>query len=146
MQIAGPPPARPAGPAQLPPAGQPAVAGPAPHAPAPPGAGPDTPRECAKRALSPYIIEPPDILLIQASEAVGLKAIQPIAGTHLVRPDGTIGLGIYGSVYVAGLTLEQARDAIAAQIKAALPKDPKTVEEIRKELQVDVAAFNSKFY
>jgi polysaccharide biosynthesis/export protein len=150
--IAGPP-SRPTGPAHLPPPSQPPVAGPAPHPephpgphPAHPGApGPDAPRECAKRALSPYIIEPPDILLIQSTEAVGVKA-QPITGTHLVRPDGTIGLGIYGSVYVAGLTLEQARDAVAAQIKAALPKDPKTVEEIRKELQVDVAAFNSKFY
>ena len=31
-------------------------------------------------------------------------------------PDGTISLGVYGSVYVAGSTLEEVRDAVAAQI------------------------------
>src|SRR6185503_9153298 len=28
---------------------------------------------------------------------------QPVFGEHLVRPDGTVALGIYGQVYVAGL-------------------------------------------
>ena len=32
-----------------------------------------------------------------------------INGTPLVRPDGTIGLGPFGSVHVSGLTIEQAR-------------------------------------
>src|SRR5207249_5394776 len=119
-----------AGPGHLPPPGQ-ALPGPAPDGVPPAGPGPDTPRECAKRALSPYIIEPPDILLVQASEAITLPKTQPIAGTHLVRPDGTIGLGVYGSVFVAGLTLEQARDAIAAQIQQRVPNF--SVEKIRRE-------------
>jgi polysaccharide export outer membrane protein len=133
------------------------------------------PREFAKRALSPYIIEPPDILLVQGTAAITLPT-QPLAGQHLVRPDGSIGLGIYGNVFVAGMTLDQAATAIAAVLQRSFQqspeppgpgedvKDPKqretmaeirdqvkrakalTVEQIKMELQVDVLAYNSKFY
>ena len=61
-----------------------------------------------------------------------------------VRPDGTIGLGVYGNVYVAGLTLDEARDAIANQLHVRL--DNKSVETIKKSLVVDVSAYNSKVY
>ena len=37
---------------------------------------------------------------------------QVIDGQHLVRPDGTIGLGIHGNVFVTGMTLTEAKDAI----------------------------------
>jgi protein involved in polysaccharide export with SLBB domain len=104
---------------------------------------PDAPREGQKRALSAYIIEPPDILLIQGTKGVQLPD-QPLGGPHLVRPDGTIGLGIYGSVFVAGMTLEGARDAIAYVLQQRQPK--LTVEEIRRGIFVDVTAYNSKFY
>src|SRR5262249_39589770 len=40
------------------------------------------------------------------------RALLQIRGEHLVRPDGTVGLGTYGSVPVAGLTLVEARSAI----------------------------------
>ena len=40
------------------------------------------------------------------------SALQHIAGEHLVRPDGTVALGIYGSVYVSGMTLEGAKRQI----------------------------------
>jgi polysaccharide export outer membrane protein len=111
---------------------------------------PYVPREFAKRALSTYIIEPPDILLVQGSRSIALP-VQPIEGQHLVRPDGTIGLGVYGSVFVAGLTIEQARDAVAALLKATVrPKDEKkkelSVDAIKAELDVDVLAYNSKYY
>src|SRR5262249_49489986 len=51
------------------------------------------PRELRKVTLPPYVIEAPDILLV---EAPALKD-QPVRGQHLVRPDGTINVGIYGS-------------------------------------------------
>jgi polysaccharide export outer membrane protein len=102
----------------------------------------DTPREFSKRALSSYIVEPPDILLIQASKAAAFPGLE-IAGPHLVRPDGTVGLGTYGGVFVAGLTIEQAKDAIARVLASAINKSP---EKVKEELQVDVAAYNSKFY
>ena len=42
------------------------------------------------------------------------KAMQMIRGEHLVRPDGQVTLGSYGSVYISGMTLEQAKAAIQA--------------------------------
>jgi polysaccharide biosynthesis/export protein len=101
------------------------------------------PREFAKQPLPPYVVEPPDILLVEATPEL-VKGFQPIAGQHLVRPDGTISLGTYGNVYVAGLTLNEARDAMAAQIHITL--DLKPIDEIKKGLVVDVLAYNSKVY
>jgi polysaccharide export outer membrane protein len=113
-----------------------------------PGAAP---RELAKVSLPPYVIEPPDILLVETT--AGLK-VQPIRGQHLVRPDGTISLGIYGAVYVAGMTIEQAKEVIARQILNRIkvkrdeetPKDLNDLELVLRELNVDVLAYNSKFY
>jgi polysaccharide export outer membrane protein len=125
--------------------------------------GGHVPRELSKTLLPPYIIEPPDVLLIETTEGL---AVQPIRGPHLVRPDGTVSLGIYGSPRLAGLTLDQAREAIADSIirtqrqgllKQKKPKEPnkdekepnKDEKEIKIEPQnivVDVLAYNSKFY
>jgi polysaccharide export outer membrane protein len=104
------------------------------------------PRELAKQALPAYIIEPPDILLVEAilpkNGAAALKYEQPIRGQHLVRPDGTIGLGIYGSVFVANMTIDEARRAIAEHLKKVEGLADFKVEQ----LNVDVLAYNSKFY
>jgi polysaccharide export outer membrane protein len=62
---------------------------------------------------------------------------QQIAGEHLVAPDGTINLGTYGQVYVAGMTIEQARQAIQEHLKQYLESP---------EVAVDVYAYNSKVY
>jgi polysaccharide export outer membrane protein len=121
------------------------------HAPPPPV--PAVPREFEKQSLPPYVVEPPDILLINASAAITLPT-QPLVGQHLVRPDGTINLGIYGSVYVAGLTLDQIQDVVASVLLArhAKKKDENgkliemTAQDIKLELQVDVLAYNSKVY
>ena len=62
-----------------------------------------------------------------------------------MRPDGTISLGIYGSVYVAGSTLRRGvRDAVAAQIHVSVNK--LSVDDIKKGLVADVLAYNSKVY
>jgi protein involved in polysaccharide export with SLBB domain len=194
----------------------------------PPGAAPPTtpppeppptaeaPRELAKVSLPPYVIEPPDILLIDAIKVVpkppyhvepldilairvegalldepiaGTYAVDPdgtvelgpsygrvsvvdmtideartaidkhlqqilnepvvsislaaaagqqqIAGQHLVGPDGAVNLGTYGSVYIAGLTLPQAKAAIEGQLGRHL---------LNPEVTVDVFAYNSKVY
>jgi polysaccharide export outer membrane protein len=65
------------------------------------------------------------------------RAAQRISGPHLVRPDGTISLGTYGSVRVVGLTLPEIRRAVEAQLSAYLV-DP--------EVSVDVQGYNSKLY
>jgi len=72
--------------------------------------------------------------------AVGLvqyRGIQQTRGQHLVRQDGTIDLGSYGCVHVAGLTLAQAKVAIERHLGPHL-LDP--------EVSVDVLAYNSKVY
>lgn len=71
--------------------------------------------------------------------AVQLAAVvgeQPIAGEHLVRPDGTVSLGVYGSIYVAGLTLEEIRQKVINILREEGDPDPK--------VNVDVLAYNSK--
>jgi polysaccharide biosynthesis/export protein len=142
---------------------------PPPH----PSPYPNVPREFEKMTLPPYVVEPPDILIIQASNRVTLR-LQPIVGQHLVGPDGTVNLGIYGKVRVAGMTLEQVADAVAARLLEIMPgllrgvpeaddkgldkkgtegnllkefrQDFTSLELVKKELQVDVLIYNSKFY
>ena len=62
---------------------------------------------------------------------------QQVTGQHLVGPDGRVNLGSYGSAFVAGMTIEDAREAIEEQLKIKL-EDP--------EVFVDVLAYNSKVY
>jgi protein involved in polysaccharide export with SLBB domain len=74
----------------------------------------------------------------QVSVSLAFSAgAQQIAGKHLVGPDGRVNLGIYGTVYVNGMTIDEARKAIEEQLSEYL-QDPQVV--------VDVASFNSKKY
>jgi protein involved in polysaccharide export with SLBB domain len=66
-----------------------------------------------------------------------LQAVQQVRGEHLVRADGTINLGVYGSVYIAGLTLCQAQTVIEAHLSQFFA-DP--------EVSLDVFAYNSKLF
>jgi polysaccharide biosynthesis/export protein len=104
---------------------------------------PGAPTELKKVTLPPYVIEPPDVLIV---EAVNALPDQDIRGQTAVRPDGTIGLGIYGSVYVAGKTLEQARDAIYRHLTSG--PDPRlSPTKVKPDsIYVDVLAYNSKVY
>jgi polysaccharide biosynthesis/export protein len=60
-----------------------------------------------------------------------------IEGQHLVGPDGTINLGVYGQARVAGDTIEEARKAINEKLSAFF-RDP--------EVAVDIYAYNSQVY
>jgi polysaccharide export outer membrane protein len=105
----------------------------------------DAPRELAKYSLPVYVIEPPDILLIDAIRVVplppyhiepldalliqvsGTPQAEPINGIISVEPEGTVNLGLsYGSVRVAGMTVEEARDAIEKHLGTIL-KMPKAL-------------------
>lgn len=109
--------------------------------PAPP---PEVPRELSKVTMPDYVIEPPDILMIDAIkvvpkspyliESLDLLTIQvpfalldhPIDGQFEVEPGGTINFGPpYGSVQVAGLDLRGAEAAIAKKLKEFV-EDPTT--------------------
>jgi protein involved in polysaccharide export with SLBB domain len=87
--------------------------------PHPPDPIPDDPppHEGAMIALPPYIIEPPDLIVVEVLEALPGR---PISGERLVRPDGKISLGFYGEVDVAGLTIEQAKVKIIKQLRRYL--------------------------
>ena len=85
-----------------------------------------------RRRLSQYIDNP--VVSVSLASASGA---QQISGEHLVGPDGRVNLATYGQVYVAGLTLEQARDAIQKHLSNYL-EDP--------QVAVDVFAYNSKTY
>jgi polysaccharide export outer membrane protein len=93
--------------------------------------------------LPTYRIAIPDILQIDSLEGL---LTQPVRGPHLVRPDGTIGVGVYGSVYVAGLTVEEARVEIAKVIHARLDPARKSLKDVLDGLSVDVLAYNSRVY
>ncbi|HEY1186579.1 MAG TPA: polysaccharide biosynthesis/export family protein [Gemmata sp.] len=118
-------------------------------APAPQTAIPEpgrVPRELDKVATPPYIIEAPDLLSIEVvvrDPKTGTKdrlPTQPVSGSFPVRPDGTVGLGAWGSVYVAGLTLGQASDAVRVHIAKRVAEVPAD----RLAVTVDLFANNSK--
>lgn len=73
---------------------------------------------------------------VSVSLAVSAGA-QQIVGEHLVGPDGRVNLGTYGSVYVTGLTLDEAKLRIEEKLSEFLEKP---------EVIVDVFSYNSKKY
>ena len=78
-------------------------------------------------------IRSPEVSVQLASSS----GMQMINGEHLVTPDGTINLGTYGSVYLAGMTLKQAKLAIEAHLSEFLDQP---------SVSVDVFSYNSKVY
>lgn len=68
---------------------------------------------------------------------VQTTGMQPITGEHLVSPDGTVNLGTYGLVYVAGMTVDEARSAIETHLANYLDKP---------QISASVFAYNSKVY
>ena len=132
------------------------------------------PRELSMVVLPPYVIGPPDVLLVQVLIPPTSKAVsdykaqtapprqtipggdpedqikspisrpfvpQPIDAQHMVGPDGTIKLGIYGSVVVAGLTRDEAEQRIRQFISERTGD-----KEDMFQVVVDVIAYNSKTY
>ncbi len=73
---------------------------------------------------------------VSVSLAVSAGA-QAIQGEHLVGPDGRVNLGTYGSVYLTGLTLDEAKLAIEEKLSEFL-ENPEVI--------VDIFAYNSKKY
>ncbi len=65
------------------------------------------------------------------------KPVQSIRGEHLVGPDGKVNLGIYGQVFVAGLTIDQVKKAVEESLLDFF--------EVA-EVAIDVFGYNSKVY
>ncbi|MCI0461037.1 MAG: polysaccharide biosynthesis/export family protein, partial [Gemmataceae bacterium] len=113
-----------------------------PHAPAHAAHAPP-PTEGSRVILPPYIIGPPDVLQIDSLQKL---LTQPVSGPHLVRPDGTVSLGSYGAVFVAGMTIEQARLEVARTIYNRLDPSRLTLKDVIDGISMDVIAYNSKVY
>ena len=104
------------------------------------------PRELRKTVLPPYVIEPPDVLAIEAMHAVprqpyhlqpfdmvfiqvgGTPAEAPINGLVPIGADGQVALGPhYGSVFLGGKTVDEAKEAIFKLVSNVLVKPEVTV-------------------
>jgi polysaccharide export outer membrane protein len=90
-------------------------------------------RKAIDKVLEKRLKRPFEVTVVLAEA----RAMQQIRGPHLVRPDGTISLGVYGSVYVDNLTIPEARKAIEVHLEQYL---------LRPEVSVDVSGFNSQVY
>jgi polysaccharide export outer membrane protein len=116
------------------------------------------PTELKKVSMPEYVVEPPDIIVVEVLESLPGR---PITGERLVRPDGTISLGFYGDVYVTGLTLSEIKEKIILHLRDYINdevlgivergKDGKPDEPIKdlrssSRVFVDVVSFNSKVY
>lgn len=64
-----------------------------------------------------------------------IRGMQQVRGETLVRPDGTIHLGVYGSVYVAGLSLGQVKCVVEKHLSEYF---------LNPQVSVDVFAYNSR--
>ena len=125
------------------------------------------PREFQKVSMPDYVLEPPDLVLVEVLEALPGR---PISGERLVRPDGKISLGFYGDVYVAGLTMPEVKEKIVLHLRKYLTDEALGLVERRRRhgraddrsedekaeddrtqglatgSSVDVTAYNSKNY
>jgi polysaccharide export outer membrane protein len=73
------------------------------------------PRELDKRVAPLFVVEPGDVLLVQP---VNLDSPVRLPGDQTVLPDGTIQLGRYGQIVVAGKTIPQIETDVKTQIEA----------------------------
>jgi polysaccharide export outer membrane protein len=88
--------------------------------------------EAIYRQLSRVLTAPQVSVTLAAS-----SGLQPISGEHRVGLDGTVNLGTYGTVYVTGMTVEQAKKAIEDHLSQFLEAP---------EVSVDVFNYASKVY
>ena len=115
-----------------------------------PSAAAKHPHELSMRSLPAYRIEPPDILQIEVLslvplppyridiydvlqiQALGTLTDQPIHDYYMVEPEGIVSLGIaYGTVRVAGMTIEEAAKAITRKLQVSLAQPTVSVQLAR---------------
>jgi protein involved in polysaccharide export with SLBB domain len=73
------------------------------------------PRELQKQVLEAYYLQPGDILLLEVTD---LEADIRLPADQTIMPDGTIDLGEYGRIVVAGLTIEQVESLVLSTVQA----------------------------
>ena len=115
------------------------------------------PRELDKVSMPDYVVEPPDILVVEVLETLPGR---PITGERLVRPDGKISLGFYGDLYVTGLTTNEIKEKLILHLRNYI--NDEVLGLVRQDVEtgktedvapidsnrvfVDVSSYNSKVY
>ncbi len=115
------------------------------------------PRELSKAVLPDYIIEPPDVLEIDAIKitpkpdyrlepldvvaiaATGLLPEEAITGEYAIQPNGTIQLGFtLGSITAAGLTVEEFEAQLNQRLQAVYKKPQAwvTISQLAAQQQI----------
>jgi polysaccharide biosynthesis/export protein len=102
---------------------------------------PHQPRELHKAPFPPYIIEPPDELEI----AIRPPLPDGAPSTFVVQADGFVDLAFAGDVFVAGLTLAEAEERIAAHLTEQQKANNPDAKQ-NYEVSVRLATNQSKFY
>lgn len=112
-------------------------------------AQPGQPRELAKTPLANHAIECGDVLTI---EAIDLDSQLSLPADQLVAADGTVDLGEYGRVRLAGVSLEEGerlveqhvrgqiirRDALVGRVSHRQKSDPEALARRLNRLAVNV--------
>jgi polysaccharide export outer membrane protein len=93
------------------------------------------PRELEKRALLPYFVQPGDVLLLEITD---LESDVRLTPDQLIMPDGTIDLGTYGRLVVAGLTVEEIEQLVLTTVRTVENDD--AIKPINVRLSVAESA------
>jgi hypothetical protein len=99
------------------------------------------------RGVRDYVIEPPDVLRIVPSSDVDRSKVT-VGGIYRVEWDGTIDLGKYGRLFVAGLTAELAQLKVAHVVTKEAFEEKDYYDKFRqvvRALKVEVVARDSQF-
>ncbi|HET6883366.1 MAG TPA: polysaccharide biosynthesis/export family protein [Pirellulales bacterium] len=76
------------------------------------------PRELEKTVIPDYILQPGDVLVIEPTR---LDSPIRLPADQTILPDGTVDLGRYGRLIVAGKTVEQVEDEVLAAVRLEEP-------------------------
>src|SRR5262249_1843195 len=79
----------------------------------------DLPHELRKALLPPYVLEPGDGLLVLPQD---LDSPVRIPSDHTIQQDGTIDLGRFGRIIVAGRTVAEAKNLVKEAVEKIEPK------------------------
>ncbi|HYO23445.1 MAG TPA: SLBB domain-containing protein [Lacipirellulaceae bacterium] len=93
------------------------------------------PRELEKRAMLPYFVQPGDVLLLEITD---LESEIRLPADQTIMPDGTIDLGEYGRIVVAGLTVEEIELLVLTTVRTA--EGDQTIQPINVRLSIAESA------
>jgi polysaccharide export outer membrane protein len=98
-------------------------------------------RELEKTTMPRYVVEPPDELDVTVRPTPPDWSMQ----TMTVQQDGFLDLGLYGDVYVVGLTLDQVEEKVAQHLAAETVRQGQAANQPYR-VSARLASSQSKYY